>query len=117
MRRAGSTFGRRLIIENNKNGAQRPAQGAPRGAQGSGGPRRNKKKKMTAGRVLGAIMRFIASCLCVCIILGSVAAVAVSLYVVKETQGDSDLLDLTQLELAYTTIICRARRKTASGSR
>lgn len=60
---------------------------------------------MTAGRVLGAIMRFIASCLCVCIILGSVAAVAVSLYVVKETQGDSDLLDLTQLELAYTTII------------
>ena len=30
---------------------------------------------------------------------------AVSLYVVKETQGDSDLLDLTQLELAYTTII------------
>ena len=33
------------------------------------------------------------------------AAVAVSLYVVKETQGDSDLLDLTQLELAYTTII------------
>ena len=98
MRRAGSTFGRRLIIENNKNGAQRPAQG-------SGGPRRNKKKKMTAGRVLGAIMRFIASCLCVCIILGSVAAVAVSLYVVKETQGDSDLLDLTQLELAYTTII------------
>ncbi len=105
MRRAGSTFGRRLIIENNNNGAQRPAQGAPRGAQGSGGPRRNKKKKMTAGRVLGAIMRFIASCLCVCIILGSVAAVAVSLYVVKETQGDSDLLDLTQLELAYTTII------------
>ena len=105
MRRAGSTFGRRLIIENNKIGAQRPAQGAPRGAQGSGGPRRNKKKKMTAGRVLGAIMRFIASCLCVCIILGSVAAVAVSLYVVKETQGDSDLLDLTQLELAYTTII------------
>ena len=105
MRRAGSTFGRRLIIENNKNGAQRPAQGAPRGAQGSGGPRRNKKKKMTAGRVLGAIMRFIASCLCVCIILGSVAAVAVSLYVVKETQGDSDLLDLTQHELAYTTII------------
>lgn len=105
MRRAGSTFGRRLIIENNKNGAQRPAQGAPRGAQGSGGPRKNKKKKMTAGRVLGAIMRFIASCLCVCIILGSVAAVAVSLYVVKETQGDSDLLDLTQLELAYTTII------------
>lgn len=105
MWRAGSTFGRRLIIENNKNGAQRPAQGAPRGAQGSGGPRRNKKKKMTAGRVLGAIMRFIASCLCVCIILGSVAAVAVSLYVVKETQGDSDLLDLTQLELAYTTII------------
>lgn len=105
MRRAGSTFGRRLIIENNKNGAQRPAQGAPRGAQGSGGPRRNKKKKMTAGRVLGAIMRFIASCLCVCIILGSVAAVAVSLYVVKETQGDSDLLDLTQLEPAYTTII------------
>ena len=105
MRRAGSTFGRRLIIEKNKNGAQRPAQGAPRGAQGSGGPRRNKKKKMTAGRVLGAIMRFIASCLCVCIILGSVAAVAVSLYVVKETQGDSDLLDLTQLELAYTTII------------
>ena len=105
MRRAGSTFGRRLIIENNKNGAQRPAQGAPRGAQGSGGPRRDKKKKMTAGRVLGAIMRFIASCLCVCIILGSVAAVAVSLYVVKETQGDSDLLDLTQLELAYTTII------------
>ena len=105
MRRAGSTFGRRLIIENNTTGAQRPAQGAPRGAQGSGGPRRNKKKKMTAGRVLGAIMRFIASCLCVCIILGSVAAVAVSLYVVKETQGDSDLLDLTQLELAYTTII------------
>ena len=31
--------------------AQRPAQGAPRGAQGSGGPRRNKKKKMTAGEL------------------------------------------------------------------
>ena len=105
MRRAGRPFGRRHNIENKTPAAQPPAQGAPRGAQGSGGPRRNKKKTMTAGRVLGAIMRFIASCLCVCIILGSVAAVAVSLYVVKETQGDSDLLDLTQLELAYTTII------------
>ena len=89
---------------------------------------------MTAGRVLGAIMRFIASCLCVCIILGSVAAVAVSLCVVKETQGDSDLLDLTQRAGVYhdhlqpadqrpgpasgwSTSVCRARRKTASGSR
>ena len=44
-------------------------------------------------------MRFIASCLCVCIILGSVAAVAVSLYVVKETQGDSDLLDLSLIHI------------------
>lgn len=89
-------YGRRLIIENKKN--------QPQGTSAQRGPRK-KKKKMTAGRVFGAIFRFIASCLCICIILGSVAAVAVSMFVVKETKNDGDLLDLTQLELAYTTII------------
>lgn len=51
------------------------------------------------------MFRFIACCLCLCIIAGSVAAVALSMYIVRETQGDSELLDITQIELAFTTII------------
>lgn len=42
-------------------------------------------------------------------IAASVAAVAVSMFVVRETQNDGDLLDLTKLELAYTTIIYRTQ--------
>lgn len=89
------------IIEN-KNGSARA------NTQGGSAPRKKKKPQregITVGGALGILFRFIACCLCICIIAGSVAAVALSMFIVRETQGDSDLLDLTQLELAFTTII------------
>ncbi len=74
-------------------------------------PKKKKRKRrgggLSVGGVIGGFFRFIACCICLGIIAVSVAAVAVSMVVVRETQNDGDLLDLTKLELAYTTIIYR----------
>ena len=58
--------------------------------------------------------KFIAVCICLGIIGASVAAVALSMYVVKVTENDATLLDLQNLELSYTTIIY-SREETESG--
>jgi len=77
-------------------------------------PKKKKKRRkrgggLTVGSVIGGFFRFVACCICLGIIAVSVAAVAVSMFVVRETQNDGDLLDLTKLELAYTTIIYRTQ--------
>ena len=60
------------------------------------------------------LFKFIAVCICLGIIGASVAAVALSMYVVKVTENDATLLDLQNLELSYTTIIY-SREETESG--
>lgn len=50
-------------------------------------------------------MKFIAVCLCLAILGGSVVAVALSMYVVKETANDEELLNLDDLKLNYTSIV------------
>lgn len=50
-------------------------------------------------------MKFIAVCLCIGIIGSSVVAVMLSMYIVKATQDDGQLLDLDSLKLTYTSFI------------
>ena len=85
--------------------AQRPVQGT-RSTQG-GAPRRapQKKKRNLAARIGIGILKFIAVCMCLAIILGSVAAVLLSMYIVKATADDATLINLDDLELAYTSIV------------
>ena len=51
------------------------------------------------------LWRFCVVCLCLVVMVGSVGAVLVSLYVVDATASDGDLLNLDNLELAKTSII------------
>ncbi len=55
------------------------------------------------GRIFKGFMKFIAACFCLGVMLVSVVAVALSLYVVDVTAKDN--LDLTNLKLAQTTKI------------
>ena len=72
-----------------------PQGGAPRKKQGRG------------MRIFKGFMKFVGVCICLGIMAGSVLAVVLSMYVVKITAGDADLLDLTNLKLALTTkIMC-----------
>lgn len=58
-------------------------------------------------RIFKGFMKFVGVCICLGIMAGSVLAVVLSMYVVKITAGDADLLDLTNLKLAQTTkIMC-----------
>lgn len=89
-------------------GAQR-STGAPRsGGQGSSGAPRSgghtpKKKKSGVRRFFGGLFRFIAVCICLGVMVASVVAVALSLYLVEATADDN--LDLTEVKLAQTTWI------------
>lgn len=78
---------------------QKPQQTA--GRQGAKKP----KGKITGKAITFAILRFIASCVCLGVIGVSVLAVLVSLYVVDATADDGDLLNLDNIKLSYTTII------------
>ena len=78
-----------------------PSAGKASGAAGANG----KKKKGRGGRIAKGILRFIAVCMCLGIIGVSVLSVALSLYVVKATANDAEVLDLDELALAYTSIV------------
>ncbi len=76
------------------------------GGSSGGRPPRGPGKKHGKGRsVWSVVWRFLAACVCLCVMLGSVAAVLMSMYVVKATAADAQLLDLDELKLAETTII------------
>lgn len=99
------------IIEQNNRPVRNSAQntGAPRSTQASGAARQRraapKKKRNIFARIGIGFMKFIAVCLSLGIIGGSVVAVMLSMYVVSATANDDALLDLTDLKLAYTGIV------------
>lgn len=64
-------------------------------------PKKKKKRRSIAGMVL----RFIGCVFCVCIMLGSVAGVLLSMYIVQVTADDGEMLDLDNLKNKQTTII------------
>lgn len=101
-----------------RSAGQRPAassgrQGPPRqggGGQPPHGPNQppqgpKKKKRSVIGRIWSFFWRFCVCMGCLGVMLGSVLAVLLSMYVVKATAADADLLDLDNMDLAYTTII------------
>ena len=104
-------------IENNTNRPRRsedmertrvqPAASAPKKSGAPKGGRRKKAKKEVslAKRIFVGFVKFVAVCICLGIIGASVAAVALSMYIVKVTENDATILDLQNLELSYTTII------------
>lgn len=69
--------------------------------------KKRRKKKRTFLGVLGSgvkgILKFITIIFCVVVMIGSVAAVLLSQYVVTATANDADLLNLDQIKLSYTT--------------
>lgn len=80
----------------------RSSAGAP--ASGKGGPKK-KTKKITVGGVLGGFFRFLACILCLCVMVGSVGAVVLAMYVAQVTEDDAEKLDLDMLSTAQTTIV------------
>ena len=67
---------------------------------------KNKQKKKTTFKgVLFSFIRFCLGCLFLGIIVASVGAVLLSLYLVDVTKDDDVLLDLDNLELSYSSII------------
>lgn len=95
---------------------QKPVSAPKSSSSGTNGrkSRKSKKSGSLAGRIAVGFFKFIAVCICLGIIGASVAAVALSMYVVKVTENDATLLDLQNLELSYTTIIY-SREETESG--
>ena len=82
--------------------ATRPA-GQPAGEEGGERRPRNGKKQPRALRIFKGFMKFIAACICLGVMVGSVLAVLLSLYAVEITANDAELLDLNNLELAQTS--------------
>ena len=74
---------------------------------GASPAKKKRKKKRTFWGVLGGgvkgVLKFITIMLCIMVMLGSVAAVLLSQYVVTATENDADLLNLDQIKLSYTT--------------
>ena len=66
-------------------------------------PKKKKKKKRRSIPVM--ILRFIGCVFCVCIMLGSVAGVLLSMYIVQVTADDGEVLDLDNQKNKQTTII------------
>ncbi len=106
-----------IIIENNnlqngnaQNKANSPLSSANK-ARSSAPKTPNKKKKPKKKKrnifllILSIIFKFIIAVICLCIIAGSTVAVMLSMYLVEATAGDDALLNLEQLDLAYTSII------------
>ena len=90
------------IATNDKRQPQAKAPGQPHASK-----RRGSKKKRTPGSVAKSIFlnlgKFIVIMCCVGVMIGSVAAVLLSQYVVNATANDADLLNLDQIKLSYTT--------------
>lgn len=108
-----SFFREGIIIENNNkqprrvniDGSDNRAQQPVRKAQGSSGKRKKEKEGSLGKRILMGFLKFIAVCLCLGIILTSVAAVGLSMYIVKATENDDSVINLEDLKLSYTSII------------
>jgi penicillin-binding protein 1A len=95
---------RRISVDGAKsNGASAPQSTSP--AQGDAQNPKKKKKRKHRHSVFGYIVRFLASILCLLVMLGSVGGVVLAMYVVQVTAGDEDSLDLDMLKLAQTSII------------
>lgn len=109
--RPGSSGGSRGSLQNSRarSGAsvQRGAQGERQASASAAKTNRSKSKsgKSTAKRIGIAILRFIAACFCIGVMLVSVLAVLVSLYLVDVTQNDDQLLDLNNLKLSYSSTV------------
>lgn len=81
-------------------------EGSKTPADAAGKAKSTKKKRSKPRRsVFGTILRFIGCLFCVCIMLGSVAAVMLSMYIVEVTADDADVLDLDNQKNKQTTII------------
>ena len=97
-----------------KNGPARisssPRRGTAQPQQGHGG--RPRKKKSLGVRMLIGLGKFVAVCVCLGVMGASVLAVMLSLYAVKITANDAELLDLTSLRLAETSRLMVQDRST-----
>ncbi|MEG2053378.1 MAG: biosynthetic peptidoglycan transglycosylase, partial [Oscillospiraceae bacterium] len=85
-----------------RNEARPTTSQSSRGNAGGSTPPHKNKKSSGKGIVFG-ILRFIGCCICLGIMLVSVAAVMISLYLVDVTQDDDILLDLNNLKLSYSS--------------
>ena len=93
-----------ILIATREPGRRQPgAQPQPSRTQPQEGATPGRKKKKRSA--WGVFWRFCVVCLCLMVMVGSVGAVLVSLYVVDATASDGDLLNLDNLELAKTSII------------
>ena len=82
-------------------GAKTPQDAA---TAANGGPNQKKTPKKKRRSIVGYVFRFIGCLLCVCVMLGSVGAVLLSMYVVQVTADDQNVLDLDSLKLSQTSI-------------
>ena len=80
-------------------GAKGPQNAANSSASGGKKPKPKKRRRSIPGMILS----FIGCLLCVCVMVGCVGAVALSMYVVQVTASDD--LDLDNLEFKQTTIV------------
>ena len=86
--------------------AQGPGR-KPTQSSGKAAPRKKRRKRRTPWQMLGGgllgVLKFFVVIGCICVMIGSVAAVLVSQYVVTATENDADMLNLDQIKLNYTT--------------
>ena len=95
-----------ILIATREPGRRQPgAQPQPSRTQPQEGAAPGRKKKKRSA--WGVLWRFCVVCLCLVVMIGSVGAVLVSLYVVDATASDGDLLNLDNLELAKTSTYTR----------
>lgn len=74
-------------------------------ANAAGSKKEKPKKKKRRRSIFGYIVRFIGCLICVCIMLGSVGAVLLSMYVVQVTADEDGTLDLDNQKSKQTSII------------
>ncbi|MEG1931728.1 MAG: transglycosylase domain-containing protein, partial [Pygmaiobacter sp.] len=84
---------------------RRTASGAHRAAPEQGAPQKGGHKKKHSKSVWAKVLRVFAVLMSICVIIGSVLAVMVSMYVVRATANDDQLLNLDNIKMSYSTII------------
>ncbi|MEG0803402.1 MAG: transglycosylase domain-containing protein [Pygmaiobacter sp.] len=84
---------------------RRTASGAHRAAPEQGTPQKGGHKKKHSKSVWAKVLRVFAVLMSICVIIGSVLAVMVSMYVVRATANDDQLLNLDNIKMSYSTII------------
>lgn len=95
--------GRRVISTSQTHRSAEPRPAAQGSGDGGQPPRRGGGKKKKKWRVLRFLVRLFCICCCLGIMVASVLAVLLSMYVVKVTEDDATLLDLDNMKLSYTT--------------